>query len=122
MIRENNIQENRSDFDENLDSLFEKLLLQKVMCKDELNHEKVNACVNSFTGIDINKFVSVPPESIVSVLKSNQDMSDASLERLADLIVNITDGFDSNLKSLLTERTEAIYTYVDEQYLHALKR
>ncbi|MGL4331491.1 MAG: hypothetical protein ACRCZQ_01485 [Bacteroidales bacterium] len=122
MIRENNIPENRSDFDKKLDSLFKEMLLHKVKCKDKLNQERVDTCVNSFTGMDIEKFVSVSPESIVSVLKSNHTMSDASMERLADLIVNITDGFDCNLKSLLSERTKAIYTYVDEQYLLAIKR
>lgn len=122
MIRENNIPENCSDFDKKLDFLFEELLLQKVKHKDKLNPEKVNACVYSLAGMDIDKFISVSPESIVPVLKADHAMSDASLERLADLITNIKDCFNCDLESLLTERTEAIYTYVDKQYLLALKR
>lgn len=122
MIRENCIPENRSDFDERLDILFEELLCQKVKYNNNLDPVKVNACFNLLAGVDIIEFVTVAPESIVSVLKNNHLMSDASMERLADLLANTKMCFNPEIAGLLSERANIIYAYVDEQYRLVLKK
>lgn len=115
MMHKDNIPENGLGLDVRMIALFEELLCEKVKGRGRLDREYVIGAVQASAGLDVGVFLATSPDHVVQFLKGSYGMSDVAVELLADLFFNVKECFDSDVKLRLTERIEAIYSYVDNQ-------
>jgi hypothetical protein len=74
----------------------------------------VDKTLNSELGLDLSKLITIPKDTFIETLTQNKEISKESLDKLADILLNIADREQGNVtKDIILERVLEIYKYLE---------